>query len=290
MGRIFHIKEIIRSFSVVICHSSTVSSRLHRTRWFSTALVEDAKVHRLLNEIPIGKFSEENLTEAKSLIFKWCEVPSFKDAERAEIMLNRLITEKSDGGNPSVHLPLSVYIRLLEAYAKSETISLGPLFAHNLLHRMIQWRGELFQSTSSNVNNISDSHLCELLPSPDITCYNTVLYGWAYSSHPHAMEKVESIIHLLERNIATGANPQPNTYTYNILINAYANHSSIYGYAQKAEDVLLKMANMNSENQHHVRPNTTSFNIVLKVSNVCIPFSTRCNHLHNILIYYAPFS
>jgi len=261
MGRIYHIKEIIRSFSTTSFHSSIP----RRACWFSTALFQNAHIHRLLNEIPIGKMSADNLTDAKSLILKWCEAPSFQDAERAEVMLDRLITEHSDGRNQSVHLPLSVYIKLLEAYAKCGTIETGPLYAHNLLQRMIQ-RHEEFQPATSNMNsNISNSLLSEIVPSPDIICYNTVLHGWAHSSHPLALEKMESLISLLEHNVTTGAHPQPNTSTYNILINAYANHASHYGYAQKAEDVLLKMANINSHNQSHVRPNTTSFNIVLKV-------------------------
>jgi len=245
------------SFQLLISRSRTVS-------WFSTALIEDAKIHRLLLEIPIGKMTPEHITDAQSLIFKWCEVPSFRDAERAEFMLNRLITETSDGGNHSLHLPLSIYVRLLEAYSKSDVVGTGPLYAHNLLQRMIE-RHDDYHPINADLARSRNSSLNKILPTPDITCFNTVLHGWANSSHPQAIEKIEELFGVLEQNITKGYHPQPNTSTYNILINAYANHASFYGYAQKAEDVLLKMANINSQNQSFVRPNTTSFNLVLKV-------------------------
>ena len=263
-------KSIFRYFSY-----PAINCQVHRASRFSTAFFnEDIKVHHLLNDIPIGKMSVQNLAEAKSLIFKWCDISQSFEPQRAEMMLNRLISEQQDGGNQLVHLPISIYVTLLEAFAKSGK---DELSAHNLLQRMIQRRDEL-QSVSSNSNK--NSLLNEALPMPDIACYNTVLYGWANSNHPLAIENMEKLIHFLEQNVEAGAYPQPNTSTYNLLINAYANRASLYGYAQKAEDILLQMANLNSQNQPHVRPNTTSFNIVLKVI-----FSCLCRSMHQVSLH-----
>jgi len=271
MNRFFRRKSIIRFVSSISSSHyliPQINCRFRHVSWFSIALFEDAKVHRLLKDIPVGKMSAQDLNDAHAVIYKCCETQSYEHAERAEIILNRLITEQRDGGNQSVHIPISVYVSLLEAYAKCKTEEASPISAHNLLQRMIQSREE-FQPNTSGLYGLHHSPLNQVFPLPDVACYNAVLSAWAHSSHPLALEKMESLIRFLENNVATGSYPQPNTSSYNLLINAYANRASQYGYAQKAEDVLLKMANLNSQNQPHVKPSSTSFNIVLKAWKNC---------------------
>ena len=57
---------------------------------------------------------------------------------------------------------------------------------------------------------------------------------------------------------------EADTITYNMFMNIYANQIGEYGYAQKAEDVLLHMSKLRKEGSEIVKPNTLSFNTVLK--------------------------
>ncbi len=99
-------------------------------------------------------------------------------------------------------------------------------------------------------------------PKPDIVTYNTLLSAYSNQyNNEKSVAKAEEIIKLLENE---DEELEADTITYNVLIDIYANQIGEYGYAQKAEDVLLNMSKLRKEGSEIVKPNTLSFNTVLK--------------------------
>ena len=120
---------------------------------------------------------------------------------------------------------------------------------------------EIDKITDTNKNNFNEFD-DRIPPKPDALTYNSLLsvYSNQYNNEK-AVENAEKIIKLLE---SPDESVQADTITYNTLINIYANQIGEYGYAQKAEDVLLNMSKLRKEGSELVKPNTMSFNIVLK--------------------------
>ena len=95
-----------------------------------------------------------------------------------------------------------------------------------------------------------------------VSKYNSTLHAWSQSDRPEAVSKAEDIISRLEGE--KDSTFLPNTRTYNILMNLYANQIGEYGFAQKAEDVLLQMSQLSKNGSLNIDPDTLSFNTVLK--------------------------
>ncbi len=151
--------------------------------------------------------------------------------------------------------------------------------AEALIHQMKERfdnYNNLFSGDSSSDSATGGGYEYDMMmpPKPDIITYNTLLSAYAnLLQNEAAVKKAEQIMLLLENNSnqdndqtksSSSSYPQPDTLTYNMLMNIYANQIGEYGYAQKAEDVLLKMSKLRKEGSNAVVPDTTSFNIVLK--------------------------
>ena len=100
---------------------------------------------------------------------------------------------------------------------------------------------------------------------PNTLCYNLTLHALARSHESDVTVRAESIVKDMEEISSKDPNSmvQCETVTYNSLMNIYANQRGQYGIGQRAEDILLGMAEKNKDGQEIV-PDTRSFNTVLK--------------------------
>ena len=163
-------------------------------------------------------------------------------AQKAKDILERVIVEHRDGRNPHAQIHASTYNFVIDSWAKSGCYD-GPLRAESLLNRM----EERFSSAieSGILPMLEDGNSGEnaaFYPQPSIEAYNSTLHAWSQSDRPEAVSKAEDIISRLEGE--KDSTFLPNTRTYNILMNLYANQIGEYGLAQKAEDVLLQISQL----------------------------------------------
>lgn len=221
------------------------------------------KTNELLNAVPIGKMTlHDHLRQARYLLHYWANMRTEDGVKKAEELLERVVVEHRDGRNPDAHTNAYTYNFVIDSWAKSGCYD-GPLRAESLLNRM-----EERYSSAIEVGVLStaeDENLGEstaFYPQPSIEAYNSTLHAWSQSDRPEAISKAEAIISHLEGKEDTMF--LPNTRTYNILMNAYANQVGEYGFAQKAEDVLLQMSQLSKNGSLNINPDTLSFNTVLK--------------------------
>ncbi len=199
-------------------------------------------------EAPIGDITMEGVRSMKFLIKKWCNRQTFPASQKAEEILERLIAEGRDGQNLDATVEAKMYNVVINSYGKSGHID-GPSKAEEVARRMWdRW-------DSAPVDDI-------LRPAvPDIFTFNSLMHAWSMIKGEEAVLKAEKIMDKLE----SGDFPaKADAFSYNTMMNAYANQKHEFGYAQKAEDMLLHMSELQREGETGISPNTTSFNIVLK--------------------------
>jgi hypothetical protein len=190
------------------------------------------------------------ILRAKSLIFTLAHLRTFQGAEIAEEILERLIAEGSDGRNVQVQIETKLYNTIIDAYGKCREYH-GVDRAEALVERMNE-RSKVFRDIGGNEMLVAKS---------DLYSYNNLLNAWSRSEREDAVVKAEKIVAFLE---SSNSPMKPNSVTYNIMMNTYANQVGEYGYAQKAEDVLLRMTSLQKDGDETVHPDTKSFNTVLK--------------------------
>ena len=192
----------------------------------------------------------EEIAYTISLIFYYTSKHTIEGAGKAEELLERLIAEGRDGGNGAAHIEAKIYNAVIDGYAKSKSQD-GPIKAESVLNRMVD-RYE---------TNIADKNDEWMPAEPDITAYNSLMNAWCQSTRKDAVSKAEAIMSKLESD---EVHLDPNGITYNIMMNTYANQVGEYGYAQKAEDILLLMSALQKDGTKGISLDTLSFNIVLK--------------------------
>ena len=221
------------------------------------------KTNELLNSVPIGNMTlHDHLRQARYLMHYWANMRTEDGVQKAEDLLERVFADHRDGKNHFAHVNASTYNFVIDSWSKSGSYD-GPIRAQSLLNRMEE---RYSSALEAGVLSMSDDEHSEedttLYPQPSIEHYNSVLHAWSQSDRPEAISKAEDIIsHLEGKEDDTFI---PNTRTYNILMNAYANQTGEYGFAQKAEDVLLQMSQLSKNGNSNINPDTLSFNTVLK--------------------------
>ena len=208
------------------------------------------KTKEILHSIDLGSMQPQQISDAISLIYLFTNRKTIEGAEMAEELLERIIAEGRDGGNRSAQVEAKLYNAIIEAYAKSKAFH-GAATAEALLGRMME-RSEHNQDAQDNGF---------VAAAPDVVSYNSLMNVWGQSGKEDAVSKAEDLLAFLESD-DTPINP--DSVTYNIMMNTYANQVGEYGYAQKAEDILLLMTALQKEGNNSIHPDTMSFNIVLK--------------------------
>jgi PPR repeat. len=210
-------------------------------------------ISHVLHKTDLGSMTPKQITHAKSIVYTLSNLRTFQAAQIAEEILERLIAEGADGGNSHVKLEAKLYNTIIDAYGKSGTDN-GVDRAEALVERMRE-RSRVFVDLDTNEG-------VEFMTGPDLFTYNSLLNAWSRSKREDAVTKAEKIVDFLESN--SSETVKPNSITYNIMMNTYANQVGEYGYAQKAEDLLLHMTSLQKDGYEAIHPDTTSFNIVLK--------------------------
>ena len=228
-------------------HSEMVEQPATTTMSTTTSLVGDNDVKSrvekatssFLNDIPVGSMDFQMWSQGRKLVLQWSSKKNVGAAQRALDVLDRLQAEATADSDKQFDLNATLYNAVLHAYAKRG----DPIAAEKLFYQM------------------KSEHLRDptRVPAPDEISYNSLLHAWASSQHRSATEKVESLLtEMLEHPTV-----QPTTYSYNLVMLAYANQEdNNYGSAKAAEDWLLQLSKNNMESG--VGPDTTSFNTVLK--------------------------
>jgi len=244
-----------------------------------------------LHELPLGSLSWEDIQHAKRLIHRLTHTNNYTSVKNAERLLERLVAEgngsesgsgngiggsdgQEGGQNPAAYVEDKLYNTIIGAYGKCNHYDSASR-AHDVLDRMTD-RYET--STSAMYNNNDDdgdessssSSVLLKSPSPNIVTYNSLMNAWCNSGSEEAVERVEHLMEILESEDDGTMHSrgvlalQPDNISYNTLMNTYANQVNEYGYAQKAEDVLLRMSELQKDGKADISPCTTSFNTVLK--------------------------
>jgi len=208
------------------------------------------KTKEILYSTDLGSMQVQQISDAKSLLFGFSNRKTVEGSEIAEEILERLVAEGRDGGNRSAQVEAKIYNAVIEGYAKSKTIQ-GAAKAEALLERMME-RSE--HNQDSNDNGF-------VAAKPDVVSYNSLMNAWSQSGEEDGVSKAEDLVAFLESDDAP---INPDSVTYNIMMNTYANQVGEYGYAQKAEDILLLMTALQKDGKNSIHPGTLSFNIVLK--------------------------
>ena len=273
MRPLFHLKYLRGRIRVPVTqrsylsHSVTVSddfksrfegpsvSKRQPLRFFSRDHKQGSYKHRLpydetnylLKDISLGKMEEIDISRCISLLFFWASKQTLTGAQTAEDLLERLVAEKRDGDNSLAHIDSRMYNAIIGSYGACDSKS-GPEKAEEVFNRMMD------RYYAENESARSDA------PKPDQTTLNTLMNVWAQSNHPEAVFKNEHILSMMEADESL----LPDDVSYNNMMNTYANQLGEYGYAKKAEDILLKMSSLQKDGKTGINPDTRSFNIVLK--------------------------
>jgi hypothetical protein len=219
-------------------------------RYFSIDHKHGATKHRfhydetnyLLKDTCLGQMEEMDISRCISLLFFWASKQTVEGAQIAEDLLERLVAERRDGDNTLAHIDSRMYNTIIAAYGACK-VKIGPEKAEQVFKRMMD-----------------RYHAENDAPKPDQATLNTLMNVWAQSNHPDAVLKNEQILSMMEADESL----LPDDVSYNNMMNTYANQLGEYGYAKKAEDVLLKMSSLQKDGKSNINPDTRSFNIVLK--------------------------
>lgn len=100
----------------------------------------------------------------------------------------------------------------------------------------------------------------DIMPAPDHYSYNTLMVAWSGNESSTAIDRVLELFQEMEDS----EDLKPDAYTFNTVMSSLANHSSEYGTAKAAEDILLRFSEKHSKGLLDEGPSTVSFNIVMK--------------------------
>ena len=255
----FYLKQngLIQSSLVV----PGVQEKLHITRSFNSNVVPgridneiildpNENANEILNDISIGSMTPQEVHNAKNLIHHYCKRKTIQDSTTSEKILDRLYNERIDGGNQTVKISAKDYNVIIKSYAKNPSLH-GAEKAELLVEKMLD-RFEFHK-------NAHEAH--DIGVAPDEFTYHSLLTAWCSNKSDGAIQKAEDLMAYLESD---DSEFQPNSWTYNIMMNGYANQDDKFGYAQKAEDMLLLMTALQKDGNSSINPGTLSFNTVLK--------------------------
>jgi pentatricopeptide repeat protein len=196
----------------------------------------DKHTKALIDDVRPGEMTLEEWGDAKYLVSQNCKKGRPEDATK---LLERMISECRL--HPTQFgLYRSLFNTIISAWAKVRK----PVQAEQVFERMMECHQEL-------------PNVC---PSPDRYSYNALLTSWAGSKSPDAVTRVMQLLNEMEESDTV----QPDAYTYNIVMGAYADRVGQYGAAKAAEDILLRFSERNMKGLVTPGPETMSFNIVMK--------------------------
>jgi len=250
----------------------------------------DRQTKLILDEEVLGTAM---LYSCASLIRKWSNDWTVEGAEKAEELLERVVSSGEDFETDRRQL-YNICIRSWARVDESHR-------AEALLRRMEERHLHAMDGVSNKmatmvkykenttVRGTKGYYKAELspCPNPDLYSYNSMLTSWKNSSDDN-LEKIKKMFDQMKTDLNI---PDPDSTTYNIVMDAlYATPIGEYGLAQRAEDVLLSMSEEKATDvAANVAPDTFTFNTVLKAwknSREGIESAKRAEAILRIMIKY----
>lgn len=211
----------------------------------------------LLYDIPVGEMIYQDRSLAHRVMVAWQRTNSVDGAYLVQNILERLVEEDEAGNHRIADISARLYSIALKAWAYSGDEYCGQR-AEAILNRMEErWK---------KYSNFSPSHRDFEKARPDTRCYNLTLHALSQCREADATVRAEQLVGKMEKMSKADPNStvRPQTSTYNNLMNTYSSRIGEYGIGQRAEDILLGMAEKNKDGNFSIHPDTLSFNIVLK--------------------------
>lgn len=213
-------------------------------------------IHYLLAKVPIGRMNETNIQKARSFLFIASKWKNEQGAKLSESLLHRLYDEQSS--KPTVDT--SMYNACMSAWNTSGVD--GNVIVHHV--------ESIFVTMEQRSCDTSNRYA--LMERPDRTSYNCLLNSYSKCSSGDYSYKVDAILDKMksseddskEIDEEYAIRIQPDTITYNSMMNYYASRSNQHYAAQQAEDILLQMSELTQQPNSNVQITSTSFNIAIK--------------------------
>jgi hypothetical protein len=208
----------------------------------SPGSVDRAK--QLLSQ-PLGTMESVDWPDAKRCLFDLTKRQ--RDYATADALLDRLYEEQCLAPVPEPY-SAAHYAMILECLNKTELPNKSAL------------ADQIFDKAQARYD-LHPHHQ----PEPDTAVYNALIHCHATSKDPNATTRVEQIIAKMQ-DLASRNHPlvRPQLWSYNAVCLAHANRKGEYGSAKKAEDWLLKMATMETNDGTVIQPDIMTFNMILK--------------------------
>ena len=223
----------------------------------------------LLHDIVVGRMTLRDRSLAHRIMTAWKRTNSTHGAILVQQVLERIVEEDEAGNGRVADVNSRLYHIAIEAWAHSGDEECGRR-AEAILSRMEERYRKLigFESRWDNSNTGTEaSHTNIARARPDARCFHLTLHALAKSQEEEdATERAEYLVQRMEdmAKVDPESSIQPQTTTYNCLMNVYASRKGTYGIGQIAEDLLLGMAERNKDGDFSINPDTLSFNTVLK--------------------------
>lgn len=214
----------------------------------------------LLHDIVVGNMTPRDRSLAHNVMTAWRRSNTTYGAQQVEQLLERVVEEYEAGNVRAADVNSRLYHIALQAWAHSGDDECGRR-AEAILGRMEE-RYRKFTDFQSQ----RDTEASRAGGRPDAHCFHLTLHALAKSHQEDAIERAEQLVQRMEAMAERDPEPsiQPQTGTYNVLMNVYASQKGTYGIGQKTEDLLLSMAERNKDGDFSINPDTLSFNTVLK--------------------------
>jgi pentatricopeptide repeat protein len=168
----------------------------------------------------------------------YAKVGSVEAAQRAELILQTMVTLYQEGGRVNCRPDFVSYASVMDAYARSRGADAG------------------FQA---------DALLTSMMAAdivPNTICYNAAINCWAKSRHIDAPFRAESILNRMAQEELQNPSVKPNSVSFSTVMNCWA-QSRQTGAAEKADALLGRMEFLAKAGNHDMLPNPYTYSTVI---------------------------
>ncbi|GKY94967.1 hypothetical protein MPSEU_000461300 [Mayamaea pseudoterrestris] len=203
------------------------------------------RMNRKLQETPVGEL-DPTILPLSAIMNVWAKTKSAQGASMVEMWLKRVLKEHEAGNQRVVPTP-KMFTMAIDAWARSGEGGAAAQRAEALLQQC----HELYQSGQHD----------SLRPSTGM--FNAVINSWARSREKLAPMRALQILDWMQN--LKDLDVQPDKYTFNTVIHAFAKAGSAEGACQ-AQELLERMHKLHREGNPLTKPDTITYNVVI---NAC---------------------
>ena len=242
--------------SILFNDETTIDDEHDKDRiWMDPDTPLEQRVDRYINQ-PLGSIHHLDIKLTSLDLIKACgKLRSFEGMKKAQDILDRLVEEKRYVNNSHetitcIIIPDRPFKMVMYGWANMcRKVKVAPQRMREVLDLMIQeaeYDKKIRASISeeSDDNDIYDSYEFEGLScEPTVDIYNTLLQGLSQAatrSIQAAIEAEQALSKMEKMNRTRGWHTKPNTRSYSLVLNAYANSKHATA-GERAESVLRNM-------------------------------------------------